>query len=257
MTPHSSLPTPHSLKALVVAPAWIGDTVMAQALFGRLHEHTPGLQLDALAPRWVAPVLQRMPEIGQIIDNPFIHGELSLTARYRLARQVAQAGYQRAYILPNSLKSALIPFFAGIPERIGFTGEARYALINRRHTLDPIALPQMADRFAQLAEPVGAPLPRPLPLAAPGLQQRATGRDARSHSASSARRKWRFSAPVPNTARPSAGRHVISPPWPINWPGAVTPSGCSARRKTRRSATTSSAWPQRPLRQSTSAAAPR
>jgi heptosyltransferase-2 len=105
-----------------------------------------------------------MPEIGQIIDSPFIHGELSLTARYRLARQVAQAGYRRAYILPNSLKSALIPFFAGIPERIGFTGEARYALINRRHILDPIALPQMADRFAQLAEPVGALLPRPLAL---------------------------------------------------------------------------------------------
>ena len=77
---------------------------------------------------------------------------------------MAQAGYRRAYILPNSLKSALIPFFAGIPERIGFTGEARYALINRRHTLEPNALPQMADRFAQLAEPVGAPLPRPLSL---------------------------------------------------------------------------------------------
>ena len=164
MTPHSSLMTPHSIKALVVAPAWIGDTVMAQTLFKRLHRHTPGLQLDALAPRWVAPVLQRMPEIGQIIDSPFLHGELSLTARFRLARQMAQAGYQRAYILPNSLKSALIPFFAGIPERIGFTGEARYALINRRHTLDPIALPQMADRFAQLAEPLGAPLPRPLAL---------------------------------------------------------------------------------------------
>jgi heptosyltransferase-2 len=164
LTPHSSPLTPHRLKALVVAPAWIGDTVMAQALFGRLHRHTPGLQLDALAPHWVAPVLQRMPEIGQIIDSPFMHGELSLKARYRLARQVAQAGYQRAYILPNSLKSALIPFFAGIPERIGFTGEARYALINRRHNLDPIALPQMADRFAQLAEPVGALLPRPLAL---------------------------------------------------------------------------------------------
>ena len=93
MTPHSSLMTPHSIKALVVAPAWIGDTVMAQTLFKRLHRHTPGLQLDALAPRWVAPVLQRMPEIGQIIDSPFLHGELSLTARFRLARQMAQAGY--------------------------------------------------------------------------------------------------------------------------------------------------------------------
>ena len=152
------------MKSLIVAPAWIGDTVMAHALFKRLHQLTPGLQLDALAPRWVAPVLQRMPEIGQIIDNPFAHGELSFAARYRLARQLAKADYQSAYVLPNSLKSALIPFLAGIPERIGFTGESRYGLINRRHTLDKIALPKMAERFAQLAEPVGAPLPRPLPF---------------------------------------------------------------------------------------------
>jgi hypothetical protein len=57
----------------------------------RLHERTPGLQLDALAPRWVAPVLERMPEIAQVIDSPFAHGELSLKARHRLARQLATA----------------------------------------------------------------------------------------------------------------------------------------------------------------------
>jgi heptosyltransferase-2 len=152
------------MKALIVAPSWIGDTVLAQPLFRRLHEHTPGLQLDALAPRWVAPVLERMPEITQLVHSPFAHGELSLKARHRLARQLAAAGYQRAYVLPNSLKSALVPFFAGIPERIGFVGEKRYGLINQRHTLDKTLLPQMAERFAQLAEAPGAPLPRPLPL---------------------------------------------------------------------------------------------
>jgi len=150
------------MKALIVAPAWIGDSVLAQPLFQRLHEYTPGLQLDALAPRWVAPVLERMPEIGRVIDSPFGHGELALKARYQLARELAQAGYQRAYVLPNSLKSALLPFFAGIPERIGFIGESRYGLINRRHRLDKAALPQMAERFAQLAEAPGAALPRPL-----------------------------------------------------------------------------------------------
>ena len=149
-------------RALVVAPAWIGDTVMAHPLFMRLHRRIPGLQLDALAPPWVAPVLRRMPEIGEIIDNPFAHGELSFTARYRLARQLAQRGYRQAYVLPNSLKSALIPFLACIPERIGFTGESRYGLINRRHVLDKVALPQMAERFAQLAQTPGSPLERPV-----------------------------------------------------------------------------------------------
>jgi len=154
-------------RALIVAPAWIGDAVMAQVLFKRLRAYHPNLQIDALAPRWVAPVLARMPEIAAVIDNPFAHGELSLGARYGLARQLALGKYQRAYVLPNSLKSAFIPFLAGIPERIGFTGESRYGLINRRHRLDKIALPQMAERFAQLAELAdtpGAALPRPLPL---------------------------------------------------------------------------------------------
>lgn len=165
------------MKALVVAPSWIGDTVLAQPLFMRLHERIPGLQLDALAPRWVAPVLERMPEISRVIDSPFAHGDLSLKARHRLARELAQNGYDRAYVLPNSIKSALIPFFAGIPERIGFIGESRYGLINRRHVLDKAALPQMAERFAQLAEVPGAALPRPLPLprlASSAAQQAAT-----------------------------------------------------------------------------------
>ena len=151
------------MKALVVAPSWIGDSVLAQPLFTRLHERIPGLQLDALAPRWVAPVLERMPQINRIIDSPFAQGELSLRTRHRVARELARGGYQRAYVLPNSLKSALIPFLADIPERIGFIGETRYGLINRRHTLDKKLLPQMAERFAQLAEAPGAPLPRPLP----------------------------------------------------------------------------------------------
>ncbi|MBL8398153.1 MAG: lipopolysaccharide heptosyltransferase II [Candidatus Accumulibacter sp.] len=165
------------MKALVVAPSWIGDTVLAQPLFIRLHQRFPNLQLDALAPRWVAPVLERMPEISQVIDSPFRHGELSLKARRRVGRQLAQSGYQRAYVLPNSLKSALIPFFAGIPQRIGFVGEKRYGLVNCRHTLDKAALPRMVERFAQLAETPGSLLPRPLPtprLVATGEQRTAT-----------------------------------------------------------------------------------
>ncbi|HOL65047.1 MAG TPA: lipopolysaccharide heptosyltransferase II [Accumulibacter sp.] len=152
------------MKALVIAPSWIGDTVLAQPLFMRLQQAVPGLQLEALAPRWVAPVLERMPQIARIIDNPFVHGELALRARRRLAQQLTQTAYQRAYILPNSLKAALIPFFAGITQRIGFVGEKRYGLINCRHKLDKSALPLMVERFAQLAEAPGAPLPRPLPL---------------------------------------------------------------------------------------------
>lgn len=150
------------MKALIVAPAWIGDTIMAQPLFARLRARHPGLQLDALAPRWVAPVLQRMDDIGEVIDSPFGHGQISFKARWRLARTIGEQGYDACYILPNSLKSALVPFFAGIPRRVGFTGESRYGLVNVRHTLDKQALPLMIERFMQLAEVPGVPPEKPI-----------------------------------------------------------------------------------------------
>src|SRR5690606_12557907 len=72
-------------------------------------------------------------------------------------------GFSRAVVLPNSWKSALVPFFAGIPERIGFVGEARYGLLNVVHKLDEKALPLMAERYAKLAEDPSEPPQRPLP----------------------------------------------------------------------------------------------
>jgi len=151
------------MKILVITPSWIGDTVAAQPLFMRLHDHFPGAVIDALAPPWVAAVLRAMPQInGQILDNRFAHGQLRLRERWAQGRGLKQRGYAAAYVLPNSLKSALIPFFAGIPQRIGFTGESRYALINVRHTLDRQATPLQVERYAILAESPGKPLPRPL-----------------------------------------------------------------------------------------------
>ncbi len=151
------------MQGLIVAPAWIGDAVLAQPLFQRLKERHPDLELDALAPTWVAPVLARMPEIRHTHASPFAHGQLALGERWHLARQLAAQGYDAAWVLPNSLKSALIPWMARIPLRVGYTGEARYGLLNRRHTLDKKATPLMAERFAQLAEDPGASLARPLP----------------------------------------------------------------------------------------------
>ncbi|MDR2508041.1 MAG: lipopolysaccharide heptosyltransferase II [Candidatus Accumulibacter sp.] len=154
-------PANNAARQLVVMPSWIGDALMAHPLLTRLCR--AGSPVDVLASRWIAPLITRMPEVERIIDLPFAHGELALAARCRLAKRLAGANYQRAYVLPNSLKSALVPFLAKIPERVGFTGEARYGLINCRHVLDETTHPKLAERFAQLAEPPGAPLPRPLP----------------------------------------------------------------------------------------------
>jgi heptosyltransferase-2 len=150
-------------KILVVAPNWVGDTVLAQPLFKRLHARHRALTLDALAPAWTAPVLRRMPEVAAVLASPFGHGELRLRERMRLARELAQRGYDQAIVLPNAFKSALIPWLARIPKRTGFVGELRQVLLNDARRLDQRALPQMAERFAHLADAPGEALARPLP----------------------------------------------------------------------------------------------
>src|SRR4051794_28255211 len=133
---------------------------MAQPLLGRLHEKIPGAHIDVLAPEWVAPVARRMPEVREVIGAPFRHGELSLGARWRLGRQLGRRGYDQAIVLPNTWKSALVPFLAAIPLRAGYVGEARYGLLNRtyRNTASP-----MPEHYARLAEEPGTDRPRALP----------------------------------------------------------------------------------------------
>jgi len=149
-------------KILVVAPSWVGDAVLAQPLFARLHARHPQLELDVLAPPWTHALFSRMPEVRSVIASPFGHGELALLRRYRLARELAARRYDQAIVLPNSFKSALIPWLAGIPLRTGYVGEARRGVLNDARRLDETALPLMVERFAALAEPHGQDLSRPL-----------------------------------------------------------------------------------------------
>lgn len=152
-----------STRILIIAPSWVGDTVMAQPLFMRLKERAPDTLIDVFAPAWVAPILRRMPQVNEVVTNPFAHGELKLKVRWKMARAFARGGYDQAIVLPNSLKSALIPFFAGIPRRTGFVGEMRYGLLNDARRLDAAACPRMVERFALLANQPDQPLARPLP----------------------------------------------------------------------------------------------
>ena len=148
------------MKILVVAPSWIGDTILAQPLLALLKRNHPAARIDVLAPDWSAPLLSRMAEVDTIIVNPFGHGEFNFGARRALGRRLSSADYQQAYVLPNSWKSALAPFFAGIPRRIGYQGEARYLLLNERHRLDVVAHSQLVQRYAALAGPLPAILPQ-------------------------------------------------------------------------------------------------
>jgi heptosyltransferase-2 len=149
------------MNTLVVAPSWIGDAVLSHPLLMRMKEADPPGTIDVLAPPWVLAVYKRMPEVSGRHLNPFGHGDLRLGERRRFARSLPK--YDRAVILPNTLKSALIPWHAGIPIRTGWHGEMRYGLLNDRRVLDEEALPLIVERYAALAQPAGEALRKPLP----------------------------------------------------------------------------------------------
>lgn len=141
---------------LVVGPAWVGDMVLAHSLFQVLKRISPATWLGVAAPAWTLPLLRFMPEVDEAIALPFRHGDIKLMQRRRLGREIGAHGLARAIILPNSFKSALIPFFAGIPQRIGYAGEGRSILLTEARRLDKEALPRTVDRFVALGLPPGA-----------------------------------------------------------------------------------------------------
>jgi heptosyltransferase II len=135
------------MSSLVIAPQWIGDAVMSEPLLRALAARGEALSVAALP--WVAPVYRAMPQVSEVIELPFAHGRLDWSARRRMAAGL-RGRFDTAYVLPNSLKSALIPFFAGIPKRVGYHGEGRYLLLNQRLP-NPGGRPPMVAFYRALA----------------------------------------------------------------------------------------------------------
>jgi heptosyltransferase-2 len=139
--------------------------MMAQTLFKYLKQRNPHVAIDVLAPAWSRALLERMPEVSQTHVFPFGHGELALWKRYQFGKSLRVHRYDQAIVLPNTLKSALVMYAAGIPQRTGWQGEwpRGWLFLNDARGLDKEKLPQMIQRFAALAQPADMPLPAVLP----------------------------------------------------------------------------------------------
>jgi heptosyltransferase-2 len=135
---------------LVIGPSWVGDMVMTHSLVQLIRRTEPKANIDVLAPAWCAPLIARMPEVRTLIETSFVHGALGLRERWAISKQLRGKAYDCAYILPNSFKSALVPWLAKIPVRKGYTGEQRFGLVNHRLALDKDRWPLMIQRFAAL-----------------------------------------------------------------------------------------------------------
>ncbi len=137
---------------------------MAQSLFKTLKSLHPDCRIDVLAPTWSKDLLARMPEVAQAFALPLGHGVMGWKVRRQVAVALKTKKYDKAFVLPNSWKSALIPWFSGIPKRTGWCGELRFGLLNDIRFLDKARYPLMIERFVALAYPPKTVLPKVLPF---------------------------------------------------------------------------------------------
>ncbi len=148
---------------LIVPYMWIGDFVRGHTVVRVLKQRWPNRPVDLLTTSLCAPLVDYMPGVraGLVCDLP--RSRLALATQWALAAQFRERGYRTALILPRTWKAALAPALAGIPERIGFVGEARFGLLNSWRWGEK-ALPRFIDKNAALALPDGAPVPPEWPV---------------------------------------------------------------------------------------------
>ena len=137
-------------KYLIISPSWLGDLIMAQSLFKTLKHNEPDCIIDIYAPKYTMPILDRMPELNKKLINPFEHGSFDLKRRYKEGVKLRSGHYDSVFVLPNSLKSALIALFAKIKDRRGFKGESRYFILNNMRN-NKNDYPRMVERYVALA----------------------------------------------------------------------------------------------------------
>jgi heptosyltransferase-2 len=138
---------------LIIAPNWIGDAVTTQPLLANLKALYPDSKIDVLASNWVAPIYRACTEVHEVIEANFEHKKLQWGLRKQLAKAIEAKHYQVCFVLPNSFKSALIPWLANIPFRIGYRGELRFGLMNL--SLDnprKINRPPMVEHYLALSQ---------------------------------------------------------------------------------------------------------
>ena len=148
---------------LIVPYMWIGDFVRGHTVVRVLKQRWPNRPVDLLVTSLCAPLVDYMPGVraGIVWDLP--RSRLAVAKQRGLAAELRARGYGTALVLPRTWKAAIAPALAGIPERVGFFGEARFGLINRMRWGEK-ALPRFIDKNAALALPDGAPLPPEWPV---------------------------------------------------------------------------------------------
>src|SRR5215218_6186170 len=147
---------------LLVPYMWIGDFVRCHTVVRLLKNRWPQRDIDVLSTSLCAPLADYMPGVRSAIVCDLPRKRLALKQQFDLAQRLRARAYGKVLVMPRTWKSALAPYLAAIPERVGFFGEGRFLLLNDLRSGER-KLPRMVDRCAALALPHEAVAPDPLP----------------------------------------------------------------------------------------------
>jgi heptosyltransferase II len=101
-------------RILVRGVNWLGDAVMTTPALQRLREARPDAHITLLTQEKLADLWQRHPSLDATIT--FAPDESPRV----VARRLRAGDFQTVLVLPNSPRSALEGWLAGIPRRIGY-----------------------------------------------------------------------------------------------------------------------------------------
>ncbi|HKM14769.1 MAG TPA: lipopolysaccharide heptosyltransferase II [Marinospirillum sp.] len=160
-------------RHLVILPSSAEKVLLAQATLNDLRSQYPKRPLDVMTPMSLTNLVQRFPQVDELWNMP--EPNMSIKVFWNAGIALQGKDYDRAWVLPERFKPALIPALANIPERTGYRGLYRYALLMDIRLARKDLHPHLVDRYRALAWDIGVPLPdyQPIKLKVDEQQQQA------------------------------------------------------------------------------------
>lgn len=160
-------------RNLVLLPGSVEKVLLAQALLNDVRARYPKQALDAMTPMGLTNLVKRFPQVDELWNMP--EPNMGVKVFWNAGVTLQGKDYDRAWVLPERFKPALIPALANIPERTGYRGLYRYALLMDIRLARKDLHPHLVDRYRALAWDIGEPLPdyQPVKLKVDKAQQAA------------------------------------------------------------------------------------
>ena len=141
------------MNRLVIAPNWIGDSVMSLPFLRALRAAHPGDGLAVLARRGPAAIYRAEGSAGEVLERGAFVADVAALRRRR---------FDEAWLLPNSFRAALYARASGAPRRIGYATDRRGLLLTRALPAPAPTIHQLRD-YDTLLEAHGIPPDREAP----------------------------------------------------------------------------------------------